>query len=101
MTQDQTRQLGRALMALSAVQLGIFLIGALRRSYLVIAIPVGMALAAIAGLGFWVGYTMANTDFDDPADYPPVPQPTVPDTGAVPSAAEGIPTPQAPPSPPS
>ena len=71
MRQDQTRRLGRALMALSVIQLVCFLIGASRRSYVVIAVPIGMALGVIAGLGFWVGYTMARTDWDDPLDYPP------------------------------
>lgn len=73
MTQDQTRRLGRALMAVSVVQLALFVIGASRRSYVVLAVPVGVALAALAGLGFWVGYTMAHTNWDDPADYPPAP----------------------------
>ena len=75
MTQDQTRELGRAVMALSVVQLVFFLIGATRRSYLVVAVPVGIALAAASGLAFWVGYAMAHTNWDDPADFgvePPV-----------------------------
>lgn len=99
MRQEQTRQLGRALMALSVVQLLVFLIGATRRSYVVVAVPVGVAITLIAGLGFWVGYTMAHTDWDDPADYPPAPAappyPTsqVPETDVV-AAAEGAPPPE-------
>lgn len=93
MTQDQTRQLGRALMALSLVQLLVFLIGATRRSYLVVAVPVGTALALIAGLGFWVGYTMAYTDWDDPADYPPSASGGHDGADEV-SAAEGAPPPE-------
>lgn len=94
MTQDQTRHLGHALMALSVVQFVLFVIGATRRSYLVIAVPVGIALGVIAGLGFWVGYTMAHTDWDDPADYPPSPPATTEagDQDAV-AAAEGAPPP--------
>lgn len=94
MTQEQTRHLGHALMALSVVQLVLFLIGATRRSYLVIAIPVGVALGVIAGLGFWVGYTMAHTDWDDPADYPPTPPASRADDEDEVAAAEGAPPPE-------
>ena len=69
MTQSQTRQLGRALMAVSGLQLVLFMIGATRRSYLVLAVPIGIALGLLAGLGFWVGFTMAHTNWDDPADF--------------------------------
>ena len=39
-------------------------IGAMRRSYLVIAIPVLAATGLISALAFWVGWTMANTEPD-------------------------------------
>ncbi len=98
MTQEQTRQIGRALMALSVVQLVLFLVAATRRSYLALAIPVGIGLGALSGLGFWVGYTMATTDWDHPADFGtepfPPPAPTTfdeaPDTS---EAIEGAPPP--------
>lgn len=102
MTQEQTRQIGRALMALSVVQLLVFLVAAARRSYLAIAVPVGVALGMVAGLGFWVGYTMATTDWDHPADFAsePWPPPASPagvgertGGGDVP-AAEGAPPPE-------
>lgn len=71
MTQERSRQLGRALMALAGVQLLLFIAGAARRSYVVVAIPVGTAVAVASALVFWVGYTMATKDWDDPADYVP------------------------------
>jgi hypothetical protein len=71
MTQERSRRLGQALMAFAGVQLLFFFAGATRRSYLVVAIPVGIAVGIASGLAFWVGYTMATQDWDDPADYPP------------------------------
>ena len=42
-----------------------------RRLPLVLAVPVGGLTAVASALLFWVGYTMAVKDWDDPADYPP------------------------------
>ena len=61
---ERSRQLGNILMAVAALQMLVMLIGAMRRSYLVIAIPVIAATAVISALTFWVGWTMANTDPD-------------------------------------
>ena len=71
MTQERSRQIGRAIMAIAGLQLLLYVIGLTRRSYLTIAIPIGILVAAISALAFWVGYTMATTDWDHPADYPP------------------------------
>ncbi|MCK9486657.1 MAG: hypothetical protein M0R73_08145 [Dehalococcoidia bacterium] len=71
MTQERSRQIGRALMALAAVQFLCFFGGAVRRSYLVIAVPLGIAVGVVSGVLFWVGYTMATKDWDNPADWPP------------------------------
>lgn len=73
---------GRALMALAGLQLLVFLGGAVRRSYVVLAVPIGVATGVASGFLFWVGYTMATKDWDDPADYPP-------------AASEGAPPPDA------
>ena len=59
---DEPRTLGTALMAVAAVQMLIFTLGIARRSYLAVALPVFAALAAVSGLLFWVGYTMANAE---------------------------------------
>ena len=71
MTQERSRTLGRAIMAAAVVQLVLYFVGATRRSYLAVAIPLGIALGVVSGVAFWVGYTMATTNWDDPADYPP------------------------------
>jgi hypothetical protein len=69
-TIERSRQLGRLLMAASGVSLAFFLAGIVRRSYLVLAVPVAILAGAAAGLTFWVGYTMATTRWeqDDFAD---------------------------------
>lgn len=79
MTVERSRQLGQALMAASGMTLVLFLIGVGRRSYLVLAIPVFAGLAVVAGLVFWVGYTMASTqEIDDALDLAEV---ETPETG--------------------
>jgi hypothetical protein len=52
------------LMAVSAFQMIFMLIGMMRRSYLVIALPVVTAVGIVSALAFWVGWTMANTEAD-------------------------------------
>jgi hypothetical protein len=60
----RSKELGNILMAVAAFQALFMLIGTMRRSYLVIAIPVLTAVAVISALMFWVGWTMANTEPD-------------------------------------
>ncbi len=71
MTIERSRQLGKLVMAVSGVSLAVFLAGIVRRSYLVLAIPVAIMAGAAAGLTFWVGYTMATTrwETDDLGEY--------------------------------
>jgi len=60
----RSKQLGTILMMVAAVQ-GLFMVvGTLRRSYLVIALPVLGAVGVVSALMFWVGWTMANTEPD-------------------------------------
>ena len=61
----RSRMLGRLLMVAAVLQMLVFLAGLSRRSYLVVALPVGGGLAALAALAFWVGYTMAYAQWDD------------------------------------
>ncbi len=70
MTVERSRLAGRALMGLSALALLLFLQGAFRRSYAVVAIPAAITVALFSALAFWVGYTMAVHDWDHPPDYP-------------------------------
>ena len=62
---DRSRLLGRLLMAGAPLQMLLFLAGMSRRSYLVVALPVGAGLALVSALAFWVGYTMAYAEWDD------------------------------------
>ena len=61
----RSRMLGRLLMVAAVLQMLVFLAGLSRRSYLVVALPVGGGLAALSALAFWVGYTMAYAQWDD------------------------------------
>ncbi len=61
---ERQRRLGTILMTIAGVQLCIFLIGVLRRSYLAIALPVVAAMTAVSGLLFWVGYAMMTMKSD-------------------------------------
>ena len=71
----RSKQLGNILMAIAAVQGLFMLVGTLRRSYLVVAIPVLAAVGLVSALMFWVGWTMANTEtelaeLEDAVDVP-------------------------------
>jgi len=60
----QSRSIGTVLMAVSGLQMLLFTIGVMRRSYLAIALPVIAAMAAVSGLLFWIGYTMMSIEPD-------------------------------------
>jgi len=68
-TLERSRQLGQLLMGGSVLALLVFVVGAMRRSYVVLALPLFAAVAVVSGLGFWLGLTMFVQDWDDPADY--------------------------------
>ena len=59
---QRSRQLGLFIMIGSSIGMLIMLIGFLRRSYLIIALPVVAGVGVISALAFWVGWTMANTE---------------------------------------
>ena len=59
---QRSRQLGLFIMIGSSVAMLIMLVGFLRRSYLIIALPVVAGVGVITALAFWVGWTMANTE---------------------------------------
>ena len=60
----RSRQLGMFIVVGAGIQMLIMVIGTLRRSYLVIALPVLAATAIASALAFWVGWTMMNTEPD-------------------------------------
>ena len=59
---ERSQSVGTILMAVSALQMLVFTMGMLRRSYLAVALPVLTAMAAVSGLIFWVGYTMMSME---------------------------------------
>jgi hypothetical protein len=52
-------------MAVSVVQLLVFILGAMRKSYAALALPVFFGLAVVSGLAFWVGWTMAAAQWEE------------------------------------
>ena len=59
-----SQSIGTMLMAAAALQLVLFTLGVLRRSYLAVALPMFAAVSAVSGLLFWIGYTMVNMEPD-------------------------------------
>jgi hypothetical protein len=70
MTQARSRMLGRALMAIAAMQQVMMLRQLGRRSFPVWVL-LALFTAPLSALLAWVGYTLATMDWDHPADYPP------------------------------
>ncbi|HYM16357.1 MAG TPA: hypothetical protein VEZ14_12440 [Dehalococcoidia bacterium] len=58
----RSRQLGMFIVIGASIQALVMLIGTMRRSYMVIALPVLVATGTVSALAFWVGWTMMNTD---------------------------------------
>ncbi len=61
---ERSQSVGTILMVVSALQMLVFTLGMLRRSYLAVALPVLTAMGAVSGLIFWVGYTMMSMEPD-------------------------------------
>ena len=59
---QRSRQLGLFIMIGASIQMLITLVGFMRRSYFIIALPVVAGVGVISALAFWVGWTMANTE---------------------------------------
>ncbi len=79
---ERSQSMGTILMAVSALQMLVFTLGMLRRSYLAVALPVMTAMGAVSGLLFWIGYTMVNMepdlselDMEEEEAPPPTPSP--------------------------
>ena len=62
---DQSRSLGRIMIALSLVFPFLLLIGIAKRSYFVVAIPVLLMVTIVSGVLLWAGCTMANPISDE------------------------------------
>ena len=61
---SKSQTTGVAIMALSVIQLLVFMVAATRRSYAAVAVPVAAALAGLSALAFWIGWTMMTTEAD-------------------------------------
>jgi hypothetical protein len=59
------------LMIGAALEMLLFLYGALRRSYLALALPVTMAMTAVTVLTFWLGWTMLTMEEEEDDSAPP------------------------------
>ena len=66
---DRAHSTGLILMLGAALELLLFLYGALRRSYLALALPVTAAMAVLTALAFWVGWTMMTME-EEPEEAP-------------------------------
>jgi hypothetical protein len=62
----ESRQMGGLIIAGAAIQMLAFLYGMSRRSYLAVAIPVAVAMAGLAALAVWVGWTMMTVEAEMP-----------------------------------
>ena len=66
---DQSRSLGRIMIALSLAVPFLLLIGIAKRSYFVVAIPVLLMVTIVSGVLLWAGCTMANPISDESDSY--------------------------------
>lgn len=65
---DSSRTQGALICAGSALLALVFAIGLLRGAWWSVAIPVGLGLAFVLGLAFWVGWTIATIQVEPEAD---------------------------------
>jgi hypothetical protein len=61
---SRAQKTGLLLIAGAALEMLLFISGALRKSYLALALPVTAAMAALTALTFWVGWTMLTMEED-------------------------------------
>ena len=62
----ESRKMGGLIIAGAVLELLAFLYGLSRRSYLAVAVPVAVAMAGLAALAVWVGWTMLTVEADMP-----------------------------------
>lgn len=64
---SRAQKTGLLLIGAAAFEMLLFLYGAMRRSYLALALPMTAAMTALTALTFWVGWTMLTME-EDPED---------------------------------
>ena len=57
---DSSRAQGGLICVTVVVLAAVFLLGLFQQSYWALALPVGIGVAFVLGLTFWVGYTIAT-----------------------------------------
>lgn len=75
---DSSRTQGFAICGAAAFLGLVFLNGLMNGAWWAVAIPVGILLAFVLGLTFWVGWTIATIEVEpetDPTTQPPSPPP--------------------------
>lgn len=65
---SRAQKTGVILIAAAALEMLLFLYGAMRRSYLALALPMTAAMTALTALTFWVGYTMLTLEEEPDED---------------------------------
>ena len=63
---ERSQTFGLLIIAVSAIEMMLFLLGVVRRSYLALALPVLAAMTALNLLTIWVGWTMLTTESELP-----------------------------------
>lgn len=62
---ERSQTMGALIMAAAALQMLLFLVGAIRRSYMAVALPVMAGISVVSALAFWVGWTMMTAELDE------------------------------------
>jgi hypothetical protein len=75
---NRAQMTGIFLIVGAAVEMLLFLYGAMRRSYLALALPVTAAMMALTVLTFWVGWTMLTMEEEEDETSEPVLKPLPP-----------------------
>ncbi len=59
---ERSQQLGRIIVAATALNFLFFLAGVMRRSYFALAYPMTLVMAVASAAALWVGWTMMTTE---------------------------------------
>jgi hypothetical protein len=81
---DSSRTQGLLICAGAALAGLVFLVGLLAKAWWAVAIPVGILLAFVLGLTFWVGWTIATVQVEPEPD----PDAEAPRAAAPPSSSD-------------
>jgi hypothetical protein len=77
---DSSRVQGGLICIGAAIVGAVFLLGLIRGAWWAVAIPVGLLLAFVLGLTFWVGWTIATVPVEPEPDPDAPPPATEPDS---------------------